>query len=145
MLLEAAAIIGQTAVQEATKSAYAEIKQKIADLFGRRGTDSLTALETEPGDPNARAQLCATLQSLSEPERRELAPLFGSLTSAFQNDPVARATAEKLADIRMEISAGNDVVIQRITGANATAIKAEAGNDVHLSDITMKGSNDLGN
>jgi hypothetical protein len=146
LLLEAtAAVVGKTVVQEATKSAYAKVKDKILDLFGRRGGDSLTALEAAPGDPQAKAQLSTTLQTLSDAERLELAPLLGALANAFQTDPAARAAAEQLAAVRVDVSAGDNVVIQRIAGASAIEIKAEAGKDFHLTDIAMKGVTDPGN
>jgi hypothetical protein len=146
LLLEAtAAVVGKTVVQEATKSAYAKVKEKFLDLFGRRGSDSLTALEAAPGDQQARTQLSTVLQGLSETERKELAPVLGALAAAFQADGAARAAAEQLAAIRVDVSAGDNVVIQRIAGASTIEIKADAGKDFTLSDIAMKGGNDPGN
>jgi hypothetical protein len=146
LLLEAtAAVIGKTVVQEATKSAYTKVKEKFLDLFGRRGTDSLAVLEATPGDQQARTQLHSVLQSLSESERKELAPVLGALAAAFQADANARAAAEQLTAIRLDVSAGDNVVIQRITGASIIEVKADAGSDFALTDIAMKGGNDPGN
>jgi hypothetical protein len=146
LLLEAtAAVVGKTVVQEATKAAYAKVKEKFLDLFGRRGSDSLTALETAPGDEQARTQLSTVLQNLSETERKELAPVLGALAAAFQTDTAARTAAEQLAAIRLDVSAGENMIIQRIAGASTIEIKAEAGKDFTLSDIVMKGDNDPGN
>ena len=145
LLLEAAAAVaGKTVVQEATKSAYNQVKGKFLELFGRRGADSLAAIEACPSDPKARSELSKFVESLNEAEQKELAPLTAALLAAFKADPEAQAAARQLAAIRLDVTAGDNVVIQRIEGATVVDIKADAGKDFVLTDVKLKGS-DPGN
>lgn len=145
LLLEAAAAVaGKTVVQEATKSAYGKIKGKFSELLGRRGSDQLAAIEANPKDENAREQLEQTVQSLTEREQQEIAPLAQALLAALRQDPGAQKLAQEVAAIRLDVT-GENVTIQRIEGASIIDIRADAKKDFTLGDIKMKGSTDPGN
>jgi hypothetical protein len=145
LLLEAsAAVVGQTVVQEATKTAYSKIKDKFSDLLGRRASDQIAALEANPTDETAQNNLNRTIQSLSEHEQKEIAPLAAALIAAFQQDIEAQRLAHDIAAIRLEVT-GENVVIQRVEGASAIDIKADAQKDFIFTDVKMKDSADRGN
>jgi hypothetical protein len=145
LLLEASAtLVGKTVVQEATKAAYGKVKEKISELLGRRASDQIAALEANPTDKAAKNNLSRTIQSLSESEQKEIAPLAAALVAAFRQDIEAQRLADEVAAIRLEIT-GENVVIQRVEGASAIDIKADAQKDFIFTDVRMKDSADRGN
>lgn len=144
LLQGVAAVVGKTVVQEATKSAYGKLKDKFIELLGRRGSDQLAAIEADPRNEKAREQLSQTIQSLTEREQNELAPLAAALVAAFRQDPGAQKMAQEVASIRLEVT-GENVVIQRIEGASIINIKADAKKDFIFSDVNLQGSSNSGN
>jgi len=145
LLLEAsAAVVGQTVVQETTKAAYGKCKDKLSELLGRRASDQIAALEANPTDKTAQNHLSRTIQSLSDSEQKEVEPLAAALVAAFRQDVEAQRVAREVAAIRLEVT-GENVVIQRVEGASAIDIKADAEKDFIFTDIKMKDPTDRGN
>jgi len=132
-----AAIAGTEVVKEVTKDCYRSLKSTIADIFGRRAARTIDDLEASPSSAEAADQLKGIVGSISAADEKEIGPKLQALLEALKADDAAKDVIESVAKIKLEVDAKGHVVLDTIQGARDIDIKANAGKDFVMKNVTM--------
>jgi hypothetical protein len=132
-----ATIVGTEIVKEATKDAYKSLKGAAIHLFGRRAERAIEKIESAPSDELSADELKGIVGPLSEDDSQEIAPKLQALLDALRLDSPAKDIVESVARIKLDVDAKGNITLDTIRGASDIDIKAKAGADFVMKDITM--------
>jgi hypothetical protein len=132
-----AAIVGTEVVKEVTKDCYRALKGTIAEVFGKRAARTIDDLEASPANTEAAGELKAIVGSISAEDGNEIGPKLQALLEALRADDAAKEIIESVAKIKLEVDAKGHIVLDTIQGAREIDIKANAGKDFVMKNVTM--------
>lgn len=136
-LLEAGAAAAATAgVEEMTKDAYAAVKAKMRDIFGKPGERALTALEAAPTSEAARQHVTSVIATIEPDDQEDFRPSLEALIAAIKHDAVAQAAIER-AQVRMDLDVGRTANIEDLQGVESLDVRAKTGEDFNLRRLNM--------
>lgn len=140
-----AAIVGTEVVKEVTKDCYKSLKASVADIFGKRASRRLDELEAAPASVEVESELKAVLGPVSSEESEEIAPKLQALLEALRDDAAAKQVAESVAKIKLDVDAKGHIILDNIQGAQNIDVKASAGKDFVMKNVSMKSGQQSGN
>ncbi|WP_331302962.1 hypothetical protein [Methylobacterium oryzae] len=136
-LLEAgAAAVATAGIGEMTKDAYAAVKAKMRDIFGKSGERALTALEAAPTSETARQQVSTVIATIEPDDREDLRPVLEALITAIKRDAAAQVAIER-AQIRMDLDVGRTANIEDLEGVESIDLRAKTGEDFNFKRVSM--------
>jgi hypothetical protein len=135
-LVAGAAIASKQLVHEATKDAYKGLKQLVRKIFGSRAERAIEGVERAPVDSAAVQKLTAAIPEIDAHDVAELEVKTTALLKALRADPHALQLITA-AHMKLDVDAGGNVILERLSGADVMDVKAKAGGDFTMRDIGM--------
>lgn len=143
VLYAASLAVGDAAIKEATKDAYAKAKEAISGFFGKRGSNALTKLDAaETRDEGIGELKGMGLDTLSQAEKQEIGPVVAELVERLREDDAAKAVAH--SRLGLDLDVGGDALIRDISGVREMAVKAKTTGDFTLQGVRMDTGRDPG-